>query len=115
MANRAATAEATDLAKQPYDASDPQRVNSARKKAAREHREQLEVVGGLMDLKQGRAWLFGLMTRCHIFENCFRPGEADQTAFLLGERNVGLSVLAEIQEAAPDKYILMCEEAKERG
>ncbi len=112
MADPAAIVEAERLLEPPYDTADPQQVNTARKKAARKDRERLDVVRGLMTLKEGRAWLYGLLGKCHIFENVFRPGQPDSTAYLCGERNIGLAVLADIMAVAPDEYVTMCKEAK---
>lgn len=112
MADPAAVVEAEKVLERPYDTADPQQVNTARKKAARKDRERLDVVRGLMTLPEGRAWLYGLLDRCHIFENVFVPGQPDATGFRCGERNVGLSVLADIMAVAPDEYATMCKEAK---
>ena len=96
----------------PYDTADPAAVNAARKKDARKRRERLDVVAGLMDLKQGRAWMYGWMEACHIFQTSFLAGQPDATAFKEGERNIGLRILADVMAAAPEKYIVMMDEAR---
>ena len=112
MADRAAIAEAEDVLTVPYDTADAATVNAARKKDARKRRERLDVVAGLMDLKQGRAWMHDFLAACHIFQTTFVAGQMDMSAFREGERNMGLRILADVMAAAPEKYIVMMDEAR---
>lgn len=113
MADRGAVAEAEALAEKPYDTADPQQVNSARKRSARKDRERINFVAAVMESKEGRAWMWGMLTRCRVFDNAFVPGQPDATGFKLGERNVGLFLLQDVMRAAPDAYSIMAKEAAE--
>ena len=115
MSEPAATAEAEIVGGVSYDTSDPAVVNNARKKAGRQKREELSVVGALMETRQGRGWLYGMLERTHIFQPSFVPGDTHQTAFREGERNVGLMILADIQASAPQLYTVMVDEGRPRG
>lgn len=114
MATRSAIAEAEDNLAVPYDTADPAQVNAARKKDARLRRSRLDVVAGLMDLKEGRAWMYGTLEFCHLFQSSFVQGDPHSTSFKCGEHNVGLKLLADVMAAAPKQYVTMCEEAAGR-
>lgn len=92
-----------------YDASDPQQVREAEAKAKDRGEEAKLILQNIMSLPQGRAWLWGLLARCHIYESCFGPDDRT-TAFALGERNVGLRLQAEIIEASPTLFMQMLKE-----
>src|ERR1700722_2381878 len=114
MADRSALIEAEDSLATPYDTSSPEQVNTARKKDARKRRGLLAVVAGLMDLREGRAWMYAMLDACHIYQTPFYQGDPHNTSFRCGEHNVGLRLLADVQAAAPKQYILMIEEAAGR-
>jgi len=112
MADPAAIAEAEKVLERPYNADDPKQVNEARKRAGRRDRERLSVLGGLMDLKDGRAWMYSILEACHAFQPSFVPNDPYSTAFKEGERNIALRLLADIMAIAPDRYVDMMKEAK---
>lgn len=106
--------EAEEVLEQPYDTSDPEQVNKARKKGARTRATRLEFVAAAMTTYQGRAWFYDILNRCYVTRTPFISGDMYTTAFRCGEHNIGLQLLSDIQDAAPDLYITMIKEAKER-
>lgn len=96
----------------PYDASNPQQVNEARKKAGRKKKARLEMIAGIMELKAGRLWMYDLLASCHVGGTPFVQGDPYATHLKIGELNVGNRLLADIGESAPDKYMLMLKEGK---
>jgi len=98
-----------------YDANDEKQVRKAKKKAEIDNALSLDVVRSIMQTSPGRAWIYKKLEQCHIYGNPFIPGQADTTAFNLGEANQGKILLAEVQAAAPDLYLLMISEAKGHG
>ena len=96
----------------PFDASDPEQVNTARKSAGRRKKSSLEAVKAIMSLPQCREWMYRLLEDCHIYHPSFTQGDPYSTAFREGERNVGLRVTAEIMAAAPKEYLVMLQESK---
>lgn len=94
-----------------FDAGDPVAENNANRDEARRQREDAETVRRLMSHRNGRAWLFRLLERCHIYTSPFSPGQPDTTAFALGEQNIGLRLL-EAAQAFPDLYMTMLAEAR---
>lgn len=113
MVDPVATHQAEEEAQTPYDASDPQQVNTARKKASRKNAKRLEVVAALMQHKDGRRWIHEQLDWCHIYGNPVIPGDTHATYFNLGQENIGKRLLADVVAAAPEQYILMLQEAKE--
>jgi hypothetical protein len=93
----------------PFDASDPEQVQKRKSRAGRDKRAKEDVVKALLETRNGRLWLRGMLTDCHIFEDCFRESSATGTAFLLGERNAGLRLLVQVQRH-PNLYVAMMKE-----
>ena len=105
---------AEELSQQPYDASDPQQVNEARKKAGRKRKSTLEFMEALMAVPEGRAWVYDKLAECHIYSPTFVPNDPYMSAFNEGMRQVGLGILADVMAAAEDRFLEMCKEAKNR-
>ena len=83
-------------------------------KAARARQAQDDtVVQSLMSSEAGRGWVRNLLDACGIFRSTF-TGEALQSAFNEGQRNVGLRILADVMRACPDAYIQMMREQNGR-
>lgn len=114
VADEPAIVEAEESAAVSYDTSDPIQVNAERKRSARKTRSRLDVVASLMEIKEGRAWLHGMLEVNHVFATSFVQGDPHATSFKEGERNSGLRLLADVMDAAPDAYVTMCKEAKGR-
>lgn len=114
MPTQAAETAAQEEGVRPYDASDPKQVNEQRKRAGRKRKRQLELIAALMDIAEGREWVYEKLVECHVYAPTFTPGDPHQTSFFEGERRVGLGILADVMAAAEDKFLLMCREAKNR-
>jgi hypothetical protein len=109
-----AIAEAEMVAEKPYDAGDAEQVNEARKKAGRKKREDLDVVHALMQHAKGRMWLYEWLEACKIFSSPIVPNDTHFTYHNIGEQNIGKRLLQQITEAAPEQYMLMMQEAREK-
>jgi len=96
-----------------YDTSDKEQVNRARKKASRTRADRLKFVEAAMTMEQGRAWFYDFLIRCHVFNTPF-DDDPCRHAFRAGEANIGLMVLSDIQESAPDNYTKMIKENKSK-
>ena len=97
----------------PYNADDPKQVKKAQKQAELDEALKLDVIKAVMGTIPGRKWIYELLDRCHLYHTPFLLGQPDGTAFNLGEHNIGLKLLADVQSAAPDLYMQMVQEAKE--
>lgn len=113
MADKVAETQAVDEQEESYDTSNPQQVNTARKKAARTKADRLRFVQAAMQTVEGRGWFHDILVRCHITRNPYMAGDPQATAFRCGEQNIGLQILDDIQTAAPQLYIDMITENKE--
>lgn len=107
-----AIAEAELLAQQPYNASDKKQVNNARKKVARERRDELDYVKAIMSTKQGRKWMYDMIVACKVFHNPVVQGDPYATYHNIGGQNLGKKLIQDINDAAPEEYVAMMREAK---
>ena len=96
---------------EPVDTSDREAVNKSRKKAARTRTDRLEFIKAAMQHEQGRAWFYDVLEFCRVVATPF-SSDPYNTAFKCGMQNVGLKILADIQDASPDEYMLMVKEAR---
>jgi len=92
-----------------YDAGDPNHVKRARNDARRREKDDAAVVAALMENGQGRAWLWGLLGFCGIYQSPFSLNEM-QMAYAAGKGDVGRKLLADIVQHAPDQYVMMIKE-----
>lgn len=111
MSDQIKVIEAEDNLEQPYDTSDTEQVVRAKKRSARTRADRLEFVRAAMSHEQGRAWFYDLLNKCKVINTPFTD-DPYRTAFKCGEQNIGLQVLSDIQDAAPELYIVMVKEAR---
>ncbi len=98
-----------------FDATDRKAINRRIKQAKQREAQRHNYTRHIMADRFGREWMWELLERCHIFQTPFIGGQADQTAFNLGEHNFGLKLLADIMTACPQDYQLMAQEATTRN
>ena len=97
-----------------YDAGDPEHVQRAKRRLGRLAKARRDFIAqSLMGTRAGRAYVWELLTFCHVFRTSIVAGDPYGTHVQEGERNVGLKLLADVNEAAPEAYRVMVEEAKE--
>lgn len=94
----------------PYDAGDAEQVRERQKDSKQREATRIAGLRLVMSSREGRAWVWGLLEKCHPFQTSFRGNS--QTFFLEGEANIGLQVFAEIRKHCMDQYTLM---EKENG
>ena len=82
---------------------------------ARQLSRQLEVEDfkWLMANKQGRRFLWRLLSLAGLFRSTFRLN--NEMAFLEGMRNLGLVFWTDLHEICPEKYHLMVKEQEDNG
>jgi hypothetical protein len=100
------------MADDSYDASDETAENNAKRDEARKQREDHETLKRLLSHKNGRAWFYRVLEKCHIYGTPFMPGEAETTFFRLGQEDVGKRMMLEAVYACPDLYMTMLAEAR---
>lgn len=100
----------------PFDAYDADAVKKAEKRANRIKKKKLRVVQSIMSNEDGRAWMYDFLgINCHVFMENQMNGTAERNGRFEGERAVGLRVLDEIMQAAPEQFWTMRLEALKRA
>ena len=97
-----------------YDAGDRKSVRRAEKDAKAVLESDRATITNLMSHSMGRWWMSRQLEACHIFADPF-TGQALHEAYLKGERNFGLRLLAQLMAFCPDQYLLMMREANARN
>jgi len=92
-----------------YNAAEKEHIRLAEKRSEREEREYDAYINQIMSTVAGRKWMEGFLEACHVFATSFN-GNALQTAFLEGERHVGLDLIRAIMRVCPDQYVQMMKE-----
>lgn len=72
---------------------------------------EIEDFKWVMAHKQGRRFVWRLLEQYGVFRSSFRT-DALEMAFLEGQRNDGLRLMADIHEHAPDRYVEMLGEQR---
>lgn len=96
-----------------YDPTDRADIREAEKLAKVQEKQDLGVVRDIMRTTAGRAWMFRKLAACHVYQTTF-SANALNSAFMEGERNVGLMLNSEVLLASTDDFILMLRENNER-
>ncbi len=92
------------------NASDSQQVKNAKRSEESKRNQELNDVEFVLSTPQGRRFLWRLLGVCHVFKTSFTGNST--TFFNEGKRDIGLRLLADINEASPDSYLKMMQEAK---
>lgn len=93
------------------NAADHGQIKSAGRKQRWNRERELSDVRSILSTKQGRRFWWRYLAKCKIFQSTFTGNNT--TFFNEGERNVGLQLLADLNEAMPEAYMLMQKEAIE--
>lgn len=99
---------------EPFNAADRGDVREVEKISRATARTDDDVLRGIMRTPAGRGWMFRRLAVCHLHEVTF-VGDALKSAFLEGERNIGLMFQADILRVCPDEFIQMMRESNERS
>jgi hypothetical protein len=67
-----------------------------------------------MSASDGRDWFYKQLSMCHVYQTSFSTN-ALSMAFAEGERSVGLRLMADLVQAAPDKYLEMLSERGDKN
>lgn len=85
-------------------------VDEDREKRRLDQQQADEDLRGIMVSQSGRRFMWDLLKRCGVFALSFRGDGAEFTAFREGQRNVGLSLLADLTRVCPEHYTQMQDE-----
>jgi hypothetical protein len=94
------------------DISDERQVRRRKLTQRQKEKKQAEDFKALLALPIGRDFVWRMLSNCRIYQHA-NYGEQGQRD--LGRRDVGLELLKEILELAPEQYIIMQKEDRERS
>lgn len=94
----------------PYDAGDPKDVKAAIKESQRWADRRDTVLRGVMSTEDGRRWIREAIEMGHVGASSF-SSDPLRMAYLEGERNIGLRIMADVMNTEPKLYMLMMAEA----
>ena len=70
-------------------------------------KRQISDLQTVLKTVQGRRLLWRILQAARVHQHSFVPADAQATAFHCGQQSIGLFLLAEIEEAAPNAYLQM--------
>jgi hypothetical protein len=82
------------------------------RKALNVHEQNIADVAMLLSTRPGRRFIWRYLETCGVFRTSF-DNSGSVTAYNEGRREIGLRMLADVNEAAPDQYLVMLRESKE--
>jgi hypothetical protein len=90
------------------NAADESQVKAAVQKLRRRRQQELNDVRAVLSTREGRRMFWRYLDFCGVYRTSFQ-GQF-QTFFNEGQRNVGLVLLSDVNEADPKAHALMLEE-----
>lgn len=98
----------------PFDLRGQERAKAEQgDKAKLQRHNEAEDMKWLMGSKRGRRIMWRLLEKTRIFRSSFTGNS--ETFFNEGMRNVGLMLMAQINETCPEQYTNMVQEQQENG
>jgi hypothetical protein len=94
------------------NAADEVQVASANEKVKSRRARDLNDLRQILNTVFGRRFIWSLMAQCGPTTLSFVPDNLYLTAFNEGQRNIGLRLFADINEAMPEAFSLMKKEAE---
>lgn len=95
------------------NAADPDQVKKATEKTESRQDRELNDVREVMNTVRGRRFMWKYLAFCGIYKTSY-AGE-HEIFYNEGMRNVGLKLLADVNEASPEAYLQMLRENKEEN
>lgn len=95
------------------NAADPSKVAAATRAEREQRKRHREDVRWVMGTVQGRRLMHGYLAQFGVFRTSYVPAASDSaTIFNEGQRNVALRMFADIDDACPEQYLRMMQEAR---
>jgi len=90
------------------NAADPAKVKNSERKAKDARKQEIEDVRFILSSAQGRRFFWRYLGECGLFQSSFTGNS--ETFFREGQRNVGLKLMADLNESDPKMYSVMINE-----
>lgn len=91
-----------------FNAADEDQVKGRKRKDRRIRERELADIKAIMTTQEGRRYMWRMLDKAGIYRSSFTGNSS--TFFNEGQRNIGLIILADINESCPDLYLTMIEE-----
>ena len=93
-------------------ATNERQLRRQQEDAARDVLVNKTVITSLMSHRDGRRWVWNLLSRCGCFRSSFDPsaGGHSRMCFAEGQRTIGLELLGYVTAFTPTHYITMTNE-----
>lgn len=95
------------------NASDPRQVKERVDRETLDREQELNDIRALMHDEWGRRMMWRLLEMAGVYRSSFDASN-NRICFNEGRRDVGLHLLADVDEACPEAMVLMSKEAKLR-
>lgn len=95
------------------DISDPKQVKKRKTKQQLVRERELVEMRDLVETSGGKGFLWRLLSRCHMFHTISNRDSSEMSR-QSGERDVGLWIIAELDQADKSAYIKLYKENQER-
>ncbi len=92
------------------NAADRSQVKQAEYKQKRSRENELDDVRHVLSTPNGRRFFWRYLSECGVFKTSFDG--SSRTYFNEGERNVGLKLMADVNDADPEAYVTMLLESR---
>jgi hypothetical protein len=93
------------------NAADPEQVEGAKQRAESLNDRRLNDIREVLNTRRGRRFFWRYLEICGVYKTS--NADQHQIFFNEGMRNIGLQLLADLNEAAPEVYLIMLREAQE--
>ena len=93
------------------NAADAQQVEDAKQKVESKNDQRLNDIREVLGTRRGRRFFWRYLEICGVYKTS--NADQHQIFFNEGMRNIGLQLLADLNEAAPESYLIMLREAQE--
>lgn len=90
------------------NAADTKQVKNAKFKEKDQRRQELDDVRYILSNAVGRRFFWRYLGECGLFQSSFTG--SSETFFREGQRNVGLKLMADLNDADPNAYAVMLKE-----
>lgn len=97
-----------------YNAADRKHIRAAEKSLLQTDTINREVISGIMQVQNGRHWMYDQLAESMVFADPFNP-DPYINAYNAGLRRRGVLLFNEIILYSPQQFIRMIEEAHERA
>lgn len=92
------------------NSANPKQVKRGQEAEALRRHNELADLRAILERREGRRFLWRWLGKCGLYSQTYREGKADTTAFLEGQRGIGLELFAELNAADANQYALMVSE-----